>query len=97
MACGAGKECTLFILPHLATVYNFTHVFSHSLLFPTSPVTLAILTCAVERGCGFSSTGGGCGCDRWPPVAHGHHSDGVVGTTMQSCQVVVGAITCSVD
>ena len=98
MACGAGKECTLFRLPHLATVYHFTHVCSHSPLTPTSPVSLVILTCVVECGCGFNSTGGRCGCDSCPPrCAHCHHSDGVVGTTVQSCQVVVCAITCSVD
>ena len=81
----------------LVSVQHIMHVYTHSPLSPTSPVSLVILTCAVERGCGFSSTGGGCGCDRCSPIGHCHHSDGVVGTTVQSCQVVVGAITCSVD
>ena len=95
MACGAGKERCLDC--HNKQLSTTSHVCSYSSLSPTSPASLAILTCAVECGCGFSSTGGGCECNSWPPVAHSHHSDSVVGTTVQSCQVVVGAITCSVD
>ena len=96
MAYEAGKEYCLDC--HNKQLSATSHVCSYSPLTPTSPVSLAILTYAVERGCGFSSTGGGCGCDRCPPsCVHCHHSDGVVGTTVQSCQFVVGAITCSVD
>ena len=65
MACGAGKECCLDC--HNKQLSTTSHVCSYSSLTPTSLVSLAILTCAVECGCGFSSTGGGCGCDRWPP------------------------------
>ena len=38
-----------------------------------------------------------CGYVRCPSSTFEDHSDGVRGTTVQSCQVVVGAITCSVD
>ena len=65
---------------YLATIYHLQHVYTHSPLTPTSPVSLVILICTANRG--FSSTGGGCGCDRCSPIGHRHHSDGVACTTV---------------
>ena len=74
-------------------------------------VLLAVVVAAAVCGCGSaagwgcgSTTGWGCGSAAgwWyltclSSTFDCHHSDGVVCTIVQSCQVVVGAITCSVD
>ena len=73
-------------------IYHFTHVCSHSCSLPLLLSPLSSSPVLLNVGVGSAVLEEGVGV-----IAHGHHSDGVVGPTVQSCQVVVGAITCSVD
>ena len=80
--------------------------------FPDYLTCRAGCGCGSVAGCGCGSVAGwgygsvqcmcsnatGCGYVRCPSSSFDcPHSDGVLGTTVQSCQVVVSAITCSVD